>query len=47
MQGSKFAKVGLIHMDVKTLTLVNVASTIYRHVNQSPLLDFPNSSVYT
>lgn len=43
MQGSKLSKVWLIHVDVKALTLVYVASTINGHINQYPLLDLPNS----
>lgn len=43
MQGCKLSKIWLVHMDVETLTLVNITSTINSHINQSPLLDFPNS----
>lgn len=33
MQGSQFPKIGLIHMDIQALALINVASTIKGHVN--------------
>lgn len=43
MKGSELSKVGLIHMDVEALTLIYVATTVYSHVNQGPLLDLPDS----
>ncbi len=45
MKGCEFSKVGLVHVDVKTLALVNVSSSISSHVNKWPLLDFPHSPV--
>jgi hypothetical protein len=34
MKGREFSKVGLVHVDVKTLALVNVSSSISSHVNE-------------
>lgn len=43
MKGSEFSKIGLIHMDIETLTLIYVATAVYSHIDQGPLLDLPNS----
>lgn len=44
VQGSKFPEIGLVHVYIQTLTLVDVASTVNSHIHQCLLLDFPYSS---
>lgn len=44
VQRSKFSEVGLVHMYIQALALIDVAPTINRHINQGPLFDLPNSS---
>lgn len=43
VQGSEFAEIGLIHVDIQALTLIYVTPTVNSHVNQRPLLDLPHS----
>jgi hypothetical protein len=45
VQGSYLPKVWLIHVDIKALALIDIATTINGHVNNSFLLDLPNSPV--
>lgn len=44
MQRSQLPKVWLFHVNIKTLALINVASTINSHVNKRFLLYLPNRS---
>jgi hypothetical protein len=43
MKGCEFSKVGLMHVNVETLALVNICYSISSHVNKGSLLDFPYS----
>lgn len=43
MQGAKFIHVRLLKVDVHTLTLIYVASTVNGHINHYFLLNLPDS----
>lgn len=45
VQGGQLPKVWLIHVNIEALALIDVATTISSHVNNSFLLDLPNSPV--
>lgn len=42
MQGGELPEVGLVHVDVEALRLVDEAAAVHRHVHERPLLDLPH-----
>lgn len=45
MERRKLSEVGLVHVDVQALALINECSPLRSHIHNRPLLDFPDGSV--